>query len=156
MSLQKNQRSLQILACLGLVASLVGGYAIAAPEIKKNLPCVVNCANKKADELLNKDKVIASLIDLKKLDKKAISIVVEKSKYRLTVYYQKKPIKAYAIALGANPKDDKLRQGDKRTPEGKFRVRDLYYHSEWSKFIWLDYPRLILGVNLHRQKREVK
>lgn len=140
MSPQKNQRSLQILGCLGLIVSLLGGYAIAAPEIKKNLPCVVNCANKKADELLNKDRLISSLIDLKKLDKKAISLVVEKSKYRLTVYYQKKPIKAYAIALGANPKDDKLRQGDKRTPEGKFRVRDLYYHSEWSKFIWLDYP----------------
>jgi murein L,D-transpeptidase YafK len=65
---------------------------------------------------------------------------VEKSKYRLTVYYQKKPIKAYAIVLGANPKDDKLREGDKRTPEGIFRVKDLYYHSEWSKFVWLDYP----------------
>ena len=135
-----DRRSLQILACLGLIASLVGGYAIAAPDIKKNLPCVVNCDNKKADELLNKDKAITSLIDIKKLDKKAISLLVEKSKYRLTVYYQKKPIKAYAIALGSNPKDDKLRQGDKRTPEGKFRVKDLYYHSEWSKFIWLDYP----------------
>ena len=95
MSSQKDQRSLQILGCLGLIVSLLGGYAIAAPEIKKNLPCVVNCANKKADELLNKDRLISSLIDLKKLDKKAISLVVEKSKYRLTVYYQKKPIKAY-------------------------------------------------------------
>ena len=66
--------------------------------------------------------------------------MVEKSRYRLTVYYQKKPIKAYAIVLGANPKDDKLRQGDKRTPEGRFHVQELYYHSAWSKFIWLDYP----------------
>jgi len=135
-----DRRSLRILACLGLIASLFSGYAIAAPDIKKNLPCVINCATKKVDELLNKDKAIASLIDLKKLDKKAISLVVEKSKYRLTVYYQKKPIKAYAIALGANPKDDKLRQGDKRTPEGIFHVKDLYYHEEWSKFILLDYP----------------
>jgi murein L,D-transpeptidase YafK len=135
-----DRRSLQILVFLGLIASLIGGYAIAAPEIKKNLPCVVNCNTQKPDELLNKDKAIASLINLKKLDKKAIAIVVEKSKYRLTVYYQKKPIKGYAIVLGANPKDDKLRQGDKRTPEGIFRVQELYYHSQWSKFILLDYP----------------
>jgi murein L,D-transpeptidase YafK len=137
---EKKRRSLRILFFLGLIISLVGGYAIAAPDIKKNLPCVVNCDNKKADELLNKDKAIASLINFKKLDKKAISLVVEKSKYRLTVYYQKKPIKAYAIALGSNSKDDKLRAGDKRTPEGIFHVKALYYHSEWSKFIWLDYP----------------
>jgi murein L,D-transpeptidase YafK len=140
MSSEKNRRSLQILVFLGLITSLIGGYAIAAPDVTKNLPCVTNCATKKVDELLNKDKAIASLINLKKLDKKAISLVVEKSKYRLTVYYQKKPIKAYAIALGSNPKDDKLRQGDKRTPEGIFHVKDLYYHEEWSKFILLDYP----------------
>lgn len=130
----------QILSSLTLFASLMGGYAIASPDTTKNLPCITNCAAKKSDELLNKDKAIASLINLSKLDKKAIEIVVEKSKYRLTVFYQKKPIKSYAIALGANPKDDKMRQGDKRTPEGIFRVKELYYHSEWSKFIWFDYP----------------
>jgi len=130
-------RSLVLMA-IGLVSGL-GIYAIANPDLFKTLPCVLSCEAKAAD-LLNKNQAISSLINLKQLDKKAVVIVVEKSKYKLTVYYQNKPIKSYAIVLGANPKDDKLRQGDKRTPEGIFRVKELYYHSEWSKFILLDYP----------------
>ncbi|MBD2179112.1 L,D-transpeptidase [Pseudanabaena sp. FACHB-1998] len=133
-------RSLKVLSYSALFASLMAFGAIASPEIANKLPCVINCAAKSANKLLNQDKVISSLINFQKLDKKAIAIVIEKSQYKLTVYYQKKPIKSYAIVLGANPKDDKLRQGDKRTPEGIFRVKDLYYHSEWSKFILLDYP----------------
>ena len=71
MSPQKNQRSLQILGCLGLIVSLLGGYAIAAPEIKKNLPCVVNCANKKADELLN-NKILMQKLRILQFFYKAI------------------------------------------------------------------------------------
>jgi murein L,D-transpeptidase YafK len=129
----------KFLGYLVVLLSLSSFYAIANPHIFE-LPCITDCEARAANEFLNKDKAIADLINLKKLDKKAIKLVVEKSKYKLTVYYQKKPIKSYAIVLGGNPKDDKLRQGDKRTPEGIFRVKDLYYHSEWSKFIWLDYP----------------
>lgn len=135
-----NRRSLSIFSSFAFLVSLLGSYAIATPQIFHNLPCVVNCEASAVNELLNKDKAIASLINLKQLDKKVIAIVIEKSKYKLTVYYQKKPIKSYAIVLGANPKDDKVRQGDKRTPEGIFHVQELYYHSEWSKFILLDYP----------------
>ncbi len=135
-----NRRSLPTFGSFALLLGLLGSYAIATPQIFHDLLCVVNCEAIAVNELLNKDKAIASLINLKKLDKKAIVIMIEKSKYKLTVYYQNKPIKSYAIVLGANPKDDKLRQGDKRTPEGIFRVQELYYHSEWSKFILLDYP----------------
>jgi murein L,D-transpeptidase YafK len=125
---------------LALLASLSCLYAIANPHVFEHLPCITDCEARAANEFLNKDKAIADLINLKKLDKKAIKLVVEKSKYKLTVNYQNKPIKSYAIVLGGNPKDDKVRQGDRRTPEGIFRVKELYYHSEWSKFIWLDYP----------------
>ncbi len=135
-----DRRYQKIFGSLAIIASLSGIYAIANPDLANHLPCFSNCEASAANELLNQGKSIASLINLKKLDKNAIVIVVEKSKYRLTVYYQNKPIKSYAIVLGANPKDDKLRQGDKRTPEGLFHVRDLYYHSAWSKFILLDYP----------------
>lgn len=131
-----DRRSLKIFSCTALLASFVGICAIANPEMfVQALPCLGNC-----EEFLNKNRSITNFIDLKKFDKKAIAIIVEKSKYKLTVYYQKKPIKAYAIVLGGNPKDDKVKQGDKRTPEGIFQVKDLYYHSEWSKFILLDYP----------------
>lgn len=133
-------RSLKLFGCLAAFTSLSVICAISHPDVFSFLPCLIGCEARAANDLINSNKSISTLIDLKKLDKKLVSIVVEKSKYRLTVYYKKQAIKSYAIVLGANPKDDKLREGDKRTPEGLFRVRDLYYHSEWSKFIWLDYP----------------
>jgi murein L,D-transpeptidase YafK len=73
-------------------------------------------------------------------NKSQISILIEKSKYRLTIYRDKQPIKSYPIVLGGNPKGDKFSEGDKRTPEGILHIRDLYPHPEWSKFLWLDYP----------------
>ncbi len=92
------------------------------------------------DRLLNSAKPLKEILDLEKLDKTKVSIFIQKSKYRLTVYYDKQPIKSYPVVFGENAVDDKLREGDMRTPEGLFKIRDSYPHPEWSKFIWLDYP----------------
>jgi murein L,D-transpeptidase YafK len=69
-----------------------------------------------------------------------VSILVEKSKYKLTVFYNNQPVKSYPIVLGSAPVGDKRAEGDRKTPEGIYRVRDRYPHPQWSKFIWLDYP----------------
>jgi lipoprotein-anchoring transpeptidase ErfK/SrfK len=90
--------------------------------------------------LLNYNKPIKQILDTDKIDKNKSSILVEKSHYRLTFFYDKQPIKSYPVVFGANPVGDKLKAGDKRTPEGKFKIKDLYPHAAWSKFIWLDYP----------------
>lgn len=85
--------------------------------------------NKSIDELLGSP-----------VDKAKISILIEKSKYRLTIYQNRQPIKSYPVVLGDNPKGDKFIEGDRRTPEGIFHLKDLYPHPQWSKFLWLDYP----------------
>lgn len=92
------------------------------------------------DRLLQSTRPLNEILVLENLDKSQVSLFIEKSKYRLTVYYNKKPIKSYPVAFGENPTDDKLREGDMRTPEGIFKIRDSYPHPEWSKFIWIDYP----------------
>ncbi|WP_235526544.1 L,D-transpeptidase family protein [Nostoc piscinale] len=56
------------------------------------------------------------------------------------MYYDLKPVKSYPVVFGSNSVGDKYGEGDKRTPEGILKVRDLYPHPQWSKFIWLDYP----------------
>lgn len=89
--------------------------------------------------LLNRDRPLITLLQPSK-DPSSISILVEKSKYRLTVFQQRKAIKSYPVVFGGNPTGDKLREGDKKTPEGTFRIRAQYPHAEWSKFLWLDYP----------------
>lgn len=108
-----------------------------------SLLCLSSCTSEPAVHqfanrgLLNYDR---SLVEIMGENPEGVSILVEKSKYRLTVFHKLQPIKSYPIVLGGNPIGDKLAEGDKKTPEGIYRVRSLYPHPSWSKFIWLDYP----------------
>lgn len=88
---------------------------------------------------LNSDQAISEVIGTK-IDKGKVWLLVEKAKYRLTVYYDDKPVKSYPVVFGPNPVGPKIVAGDGRTPEGEFTIRELYPHPEWSKFLWLDYP----------------
>ena len=94
---------------------------------------------KTRDNLLNYNRPITEIINTS-LDKSQTAIKIEKSRKTLTIYYRQKAIKSYPIVLGQSPVGDKLKEGDYKTPEGTFKIRDLYPHSSWSKFIWLDYP----------------
>ena len=91
------------------------------------------------NELLNYNQTIEQLIG-RNINKDKTSILIEKSKHRITLYYDKKPVKSYPVVFGRNPTGDKFQEGDRRTPEGIHRIKDLYPHPSWSKFIWLDYP----------------
>jgi len=91
-------------------------------------------------KLLNYDRSIAEIISNQNIDRTQTSIAIEKSKYRLTLYYQGKAIKSYPVVFGKNPVGDKFQEGDYKTPEGVFKIRDFYPHRSWSKFIWIDYP----------------
>jgi hypothetical protein len=102
------------------------------PELRFHPPLAGNT-------LINRDRPLMTLLKPNQ-DPSLISILVEKSKYRLTVFQQRKAIKSYPVVFGGNPTGDKLHEGDKKTPEGTFRIREQYPHSEWSKFLWLDYP----------------
>jgi murein L,D-transpeptidase YafK len=93
----------------------------------------------RSKELLNDRRSLRELLP-GNIQRDKISILVEKSKYRLTVFSNLQPIKSYAVVFGTNPLGDKLAEGDRKTPEGIYRIRSLYPHPNWSKFIWLDYP----------------
>ena len=91
------------------------------------------------NQLLNYRQTVEELIG-ENIDKSKTSVLIEKSKHRITLYYNQKPIKSYPVVFGSSPRGDKFKEGDRRTPEGIFRIKDLYPHPSWSKFIWLDYP----------------
>lgn len=111
-----------------------------APE--SPLHPIVSEATPLDQALLNESRPLSTLLDniSKEPNLEKISILVEKSLYRLTIFYDLKPLKSYAVVLGENPSGDKFSQGDQKTPEGLLHIRDLYPHPEWSKFVWLDYP----------------
>jgi hypothetical protein len=67
-------------------------------------------------------------------------IVVSKSKRRLFLYADGKVVRTYKIALGANPVDDKTRQGDRATPEGDFYICVKNARSNFYLSLGLSYP----------------
>ncbi|MEM1392815.1 MAG: L,D-transpeptidase [Cyanobacteria bacterium P01_D01_bin.116] len=121
------------------------GFIFPLTDIGKVL-CLTDCESPQTihsaisgNELLNYSQTVEELIG-ENIDKNQTSVLIEKSKYRITLYYNQKPIKSYPVVFGSSPQGDKQREGDRRTPEGIFRIKDLYPHPSWSKFIWLDYP----------------
>lgn len=88
-------------------------------------------------------------------DRQKISVLIEKSQYRLTLHYNQKPIKSYPVVFG-RAQGDKQREGDLKTPEGILRIQDKYPHPNWSKFLWLDYPTAQSQCKHDRAKQQRK
>ena len=68
-------------------------------------------------------------------------ILIEKAARRLTVFRDGVTLRSYPVALGFAPEGDKLRQGDGRTPEGRFRIDRRNAESRFHLSLGLDYPQ---------------
>lgn len=68
-------------------------------------------------------------------------IVIEKSARRMRVFQGGQPVRDYRVALGSTPNGDKMRQGDGRTPEGRFRINRKNSASAFHLSLGLDYPQ---------------
>lgn len=79
-------------------------------------------------------------INIDTLEKKHIEIVVSKSRYRVAVYYKRKLIRSYKAVFGPNPSLNKLMEGDRNTPEGRFTITHKNPASRYNKFMLLSYP----------------
>ena len=69
-----------------------------------------------------------------------LSIIIDKSDYELSVYDSKGWYATYPVVFGSNGLDDKKMEGDKKTPEGSFRIISKRVHEKWYRFLALDYP----------------
>jgi murein L,D-transpeptidase YafK len=68
-------------------------------------------------------------------------IVVEKSVRKLSVFRQGKEIKAYRIALGAEPIGAKKQEGDMKTPEGEYVIDYRNPRSDYHLALHISYPK---------------
>lgn len=97
---------------------------------------------------------------------KADLVVVKKSQYSLTLYSKGVALKRYWVALGPNPKGAKMREGDNRTPEGRYLLDYKKTDSKYYKAFHISYPSVAdikraqkMGVNpgsqvlLHGQRK---
>ena len=58
------------------------------------------------------------------LNKDSVLVVVNKSHYKLEVYYRKKIIRSYKAVFGPKPLENKMMAGDRCTPEGWFSIQN--------------------------------
>jgi murein L,D-transpeptidase YafK len=70
----------------------------------------------------------------------ADSIVVEKSSRRLSLFRRGARVRTYLVALGQQPVGDKVRIGDKRTPEGLFHIEARNPRSRFHLALRISYP----------------
>ena len=67
-------------------------------------------------------------------------IVVHKRERKLLLYAAGKLVRTYRVGLGLSPVGDKVREGDRRTPEGDFYVFIKNDHSAYYLSLGLSYP----------------
>jgi murein L,D-transpeptidase YafK len=73
-------------------------------------------------------------------DARADKVLIEKSARRLSLMRNGELLKSYKVALGRSPEGQKEKEGDKRTPEGKY-VIDLHNaRSGFHKALHISYP----------------
>jgi len=68
--------------------------------------------------------------------------VIDKSARALGLYVDGKQIAAYPVGLGRRPEGAKLRQGDRRTPEGEYFICTRNARSRFHRFLGLSYPEI--------------
>ena len=82
-----------------------------------------------------------------------ISILIDKSDYELSVYDDKGWYATYPVVFGNNSLDDKKMEGDKKTPEGSFKIISKKVHDKWYRFLALDYPTKESWEKFNRRKQ---
>lgn len=67
-------------------------------------------------------------------------IVVKKAKRQLLLYSAHKVVRTYRVGLGLSPVGDKVREGDRRTPEGNFYIFTKNDKSAFYLSLGISYP----------------
>ena len=81
----------------------------------------------------------------------ADKVVVKKAERKLYLVKKDKPFRTYSISLGFKPEGHKQRQGDGRTPEGRYRLDWRNPGSKFRKSLHVSYPSY--GDKLHAKRR---
>jgi murein L,D-transpeptidase YafK len=80
-------------------------------------------------------------------------IIIDKSDYELKVYDDEGWYATYPVVFGSKDLRDKFREGDKRTPDGTFKVVLKKIHNKWGPELLLDYPNAESQRRFKERKR---
>jgi len=69
-----------------------------------------------------------------------VSVVILKESYELKVYDQDGWYATYPVVFGSKSLEDKMYEGDRKTPEGVYHIASKRLHEKWDKMMLIDYP----------------
>ena len=81
-----------------------------------------------------------SVSPAKEITESPYYIIIDKSDYELKVYDDEGWYATYPIVFGSKDLGDKMKEGDKKTPNGKFKIVLKKIHPKWGPEMLLDYP----------------
>lgn len=81
-------------------------------------------------------------------------IIVYKHSYELKVFDSQGWYATYPCVFGSSDMRDKYMEGDKRTPEGKFKVIEKKINPDWGYELLLDYPNSSSYEKFNERKAE--
>jgi hypothetical protein len=150
---------LLILVCISIFYWLLVrfGFVFSIPKLPEVL-CLGKCPSDakfhtllSGNRFLNKEKTVEQIIN-SKIDKNKISIAIEKSKHKLTLYYDRQAVKSYPVVFG-----EKLAEGDRKTPEGVLYLFaiSIPIHNGLNLFGWT-IPIHNLGASIFKPKLKGK
>lgn len=67
-------------------------------------------------------------------------IIIDKSDYELQVYDAEGWYATYPVVFGNKSLGDKMMEGDRKTPEGSYKIVAKRPHEKWDKIMLIDYP----------------
>lgn len=84
--------------------------------------------------------IFCGISNAEKSQEKADLVVVEKSKHLLSIYKANKLLASYHVAFGGSPTGNKQKEGDKKTPEGRYILDYRIENNAYHKAFHVSYP----------------
>ena len=83
-------------------------------------------------------------------------IIISKTNNTLTLYDKDDWIYEYPCTFGNDDLGDKMMEGDKKTPEGIYKIIYKKPHAKWNKMLMLDYPNETDKAKFSKRKQDGK
>jgi len=124
--MRRSAKSIPLVIAFVILLVVVGGWVIKGAVNK------LDVTRDSAEPAQRRDPL--------KLPLRQPKIIVKKRQHQLLLFSDGKLVRTYRIGLGLSPVGDKVRQGDRRTPEGDFYVFTKNNRSAFYLSLGVSYP----------------
>ncbi|ULQ56172.1 L,D-transpeptidase [Flavihumibacter rivuli] len=81
-------------------------------------------------------------------------IEIDKTDYELSIFDDDGWYATYPVVFGNKSLDDKMVEGDRKTPEGDYKIVSKRPHEKWGQIMLIDYPTAADYAKFNERKRK--